>query len=245
MHLVVMSAETIGGTPEQKEKIDAVRKDLLAKTAPVHDANKNVLTVLGDVLGDGIATPEETAKLDAAVVQLAAAAQTAHTASASALNQLHSILDAPQRATLVEKVEAHWHMWRQANAAEDKDNNGLAEAEERRLEHMTKMLSLSSDQVEKMKTALKTGMANLPHRLDHAEVDAHVKAFGEAFTKDTFDAASLKGEDVASHLAGAGAGRMVRFYATIAPILTPEQRTKLADHFHKHQNKGPETPSNN
>jgi Spy/CpxP family protein refolding chaperone len=244
-HLVIMSVETIGGTPEQHQKIEAIRTELLAKTAPVHDANKNLLTVLADALADGVATPDESAKVDAAVGQLAQAASAAHAASADAMNKLHAALDATQRAALVDKVEAHWAVWRQANADEDKDNNGLPDAEERRLTRMTKLLGLTPDQVEKMKAALKTGMANEPHKLDPAEVEAHVKAWGEAFAKDNFDATALHGENVNAHLAGAGAGRMARFYVTIAPTLTPDQRTKLAEHFRKHQNKGPELPSTN
>ncbi len=245
IHFVIMSVETVGGTPEQKEKIEAVRKDLLAKTAPVHEANKNLISVMADVLADGDASPDDNKKLDAAVAQLAAAAAAAHGASTQALNQLHGVLDAAQRQTVADKVEAHWQMWRQSNHTDDKDNSGMADAEEHHVKRLTKTLDLSADQVEKMKAALKTGMANLPGRLDPAEVDAHVKAFGEAFTKDTFDAASLHGENVASHLAGAGAARMARFYATIAPMLTVDQRTKLSEHFKKHQNKGPELPSSN
>jgi len=244
-HLVIMSVETIGGTPEQHDKIEAIRKDLLAKTAPVHDANKNLIGVLADVLADGVATPEESARVDAAVAQLASASSAAHGASAQALNQLHGVLDAAQRQTLIDKVQAQWDVWRQANAEEDKDNNGLPDAEERRLNHMTKLLGLSQDQVDKIKANLKTGMANLPTRLDPAEVDAHIKAFGEAFVKDSFDATALHGENVNAHLAGSGAARMARFYTIVAPALTPDQRTKLADHFRKHQNKGPELPSDN
>lgn len=243
MHFVIMSVETVGGTPEQKEKIEVVRKDLLAKTAPVHEANKNLIAVMADVLADGDASPDDNKKLDAAVAQLAAAASAVHIASTQALNQLHGILDAAQRQTVADKVEAHWQVWRQANHDDDKDNNGMADAEEHHVKHLTTTLGLSADQVTKMHAALKTSMANLPSKLDPAEVDAHVKSFGDAFTKDTFDAASLHGENVASHLAGAGAARMARFYATIAPILTVEQRAKLADHFHKHQNKSPELPS--
>jgi Spy/CpxP family protein refolding chaperone len=239
-HLVILSAETLGGAPEQHDKIEKVRADLRAKTAPVHEANKNLLLVLANVLADGIATPEENAQVDSAVAQLAAAASAAHAASADAMNQLHDILDPAQRTTLVEKVQAHWQVWRQANADEDKDNNGLPDAEERRLVHMTKLLTLSGDQVEKIKTGLKSAMANLPGKLDPAEVDAHVKAFGDAFVKDTFDVKSLHtGEAVSSHLASSGAGRMARFYTVVAPILTADQRTKLADHFRKHQTSGP------
>jgi Spy/CpxP family protein refolding chaperone len=242
-HLVIMSVESLGGTPEQHDKVEAVRKDLVAKTAPVHEANKALIAVLADVVADGVATPEEQTKVDGAVTQLATAASAAHAASVQALNQLHGILDASQRQALVDKVEAQWQVWRQANAEDDKDNNGLPDAEERRLTHMTKLLGLSQDQVDKIKGSLKTGMASLPNRLDAAEVDAHVKAFGDAFIKDSFDAGALHGENVNAHLAGAGATRMAKFYTLMAPTLTPDQRTKLADHFRKHQNKGPELPS--
>jgi Spy/CpxP family protein refolding chaperone len=243
-HLVIMSVETVGGTPEQKDKIEAIRKDLLAKTAPVHAANTNLITVLADTLADGTASPEEQAKVDAAVQQLATASSSAHTAAAQAMNQLHAVLDAAQRQTLVDKVQAQWEVWRSANAADDKDNNGLSDADERRLEALTKKFALAADQVDKMKAALKTAMVNAP-KLDPAEVDAHIKKWGEAFVTDGFDSTKMGGEEVNAHLAGAGAGRMARFYVTIAPILTADQRTKLADHFRKHENKGPDLPSSN
>ncbi len=243
-HLVIMSVETIGGTPEQKDKIEAIRKDLVAKTSPVHDANKNLITVLAEVLADGVASPEESAKVDTAVQQLSTASAAAHAAAAQSMNQLHAILDAAQRQTLADKVEAQWQVWRAANSADDKDNNGLSDADEHRLERLTKPLALTPDQVDKMKVALKAGMANLP-KLDHAEIDAHIKKWGEAFVTDGFDSTKVGGEEVNAHLASAGAGRMAHFYVVIAPILTPDQRTKLAAHFQKHQNKGPELPSSN
>jgi hypothetical protein len=143
------------------------------------------------------------------------------------MNKLHATLDAAQRTALVDKIAAHWQVWQQANAEDDKDSNGLPDAEERRLTHMTKLLTLSADEVEKIKANLKTGMATLAHKLDPAEIDAHVKAFSEAFVKDQFDAATLKGENVNSHLAGAGAARMARFYGIMAPSLTPEQRNAV------------------
>jgi hypothetical protein len=61
--------------------------------------------------------------------------------------------------------------------------------------------------------------------------------------KETFDAAALPGDSVNAHLAGAGSERMAKFYTLVAPVLTADQRTKLADHFRKHQNKGMDLPS--
>jgi Spy/CpxP family protein refolding chaperone len=241
--LILESVETLGGTPEQHDKIEKIRADLQARLAPVNAANQNLLGVLADVLADGIASPEEQAKVDAAVAQIATAAVAAHGASADALNQLHGVLDAAQRSALIDKVQAHWQVWREANSADDKDNNGLADAEERRVTHLTKVLGLTPDQVQKMTAALKTGMASASNKLDPSVVDAHLKAFGEAFVKDTFDAKSLSGDSANSGLAASGASRMARFYVVVAPTLTADQRTKLSEYFHKHQTQSQNLPA--
>jgi Spy/CpxP family protein refolding chaperone len=69
-------------------------------------------------------------------------------------------------------------------------------------------------------------------------VDAHIQAFATAFVADKFDPKSLapSATAAAGHIARHGAGRLAHFYEAVTPVLTPEQRTKLAAHLRERLN---------
>jgi hypothetical protein len=80
------------------------------------------------------------------------------------------------------------------------------------------------------------GDKNAKH-YDKAEAEAHLKAFAAAFEADTFDAKTVTtGGPANAHLAAWGAHRMAHFYEAVTPVLTPDQRTKLADIVRHHAN---------
>jgi Spy/CpxP family protein refolding chaperone len=61
------------------------------------------------------------------------------------------------------------------------------------------------------------------------DAKVHLDAFVAAFPADTFDAKTLTTADKAnSSVTTWGAVRMERFYEAMIPVLTPDQRTKLA-----------------
>ncbi len=62
---------------------------------------------------------------------------------------------------------------------------------------------------------------------------AHVQAFSTAFVQKSFDANSLT-ENASGHIATYGAKRMALFYETAAPLLTPTQRSVLAQQLREH-----------
>jgi Spy/CpxP family protein refolding chaperone len=228
---ILMAADTVGVTPEQQAAVDKIKADLHAKMGPAHDAEKALLMTLADGVAAGNV---DQAKADAAVAQVAAVAGQVHAATSDAVNQLHAVLRPEQRAALVDKVEAHWMLWKNANGdeatAHEHETGG-------RIAHIQKELGLSPDQVEKIKAGFTAQMASVQAKFDPAEAEAHMKAFGNAFVADQFDAKSLGTADAANaHMATWGATRMVRFYQTVAPTLTPEQRTKLADMIRQHAN---------
>jgi Spy/CpxP family protein refolding chaperone len=229
---VLMAADTVGATPEQQAAIDRIKADLHAKMAPAHEAEKALLTTLADGVAAGNV---DMAKVDAAVTGVAAAAGQVHGATADAINQLHAVLRPEQRAALVDKVEAHWLLWKNANG----DEATAHEHEEGgRIAHIQKELGLSADQVEKIRAGFAAQMSAVTAaqgKFNAGEADAHMKAFGAAFTADQFDARSLTSADgTNAHMATWGATRMARFYETVSPTLTPEQRTKLAAMIREH-----------
>jgi Spy/CpxP family protein refolding chaperone len=231
---ILMAADTVGVTPEQQAAVDKIKADLHAKMGPAHEVEKGLLLTLADGVAAGNI---DTAKVDAAVAQVSAVAGQVHAATADAVNQLHAVLRPEQRAALVDKVEAQWMLWRNANADEatphEHEDGG-------RIAHIQKELNLSADQVEKIKTGFTAQMAAVSTaqgKFDPAEAEAHMKAFGGAFAADQFDSKSLTTADgTNAHMATWGATRMVRFYETVSPTLTADQRTKLAEMIREHAN---------
>jgi Spy/CpxP family protein refolding chaperone len=229
---IAMSLDTLGVSPEQTAAIEKIQADLFAKMEPAHAAEQGLVTTLADGVAAGAI---DQAKLDAALAQVSAASASVHEASADALNQLHTALTPEQRATLVDKVEAHWAVWKRVNAeqesvGQDSNHDGVVSPSEMgHLEKLGKELGLTPDQTEKAKAAFGTRMQTGGVKFDPAQVEAHIQEFGTAFKAEKFDAHTLQRAGGAnSHVAGWGARRMAHFYAALTPVLTPEQRTKLS-----------------
>jgi Spy/CpxP family protein refolding chaperone len=226
---ILMAADTVGVTPEQKAAVDKIKEDLHAKMGPAHEVEKALL----NTLADGVAAGNiDAAKVDASIAQIAAVAGQVHAATADAVNQLHAVLRPEQRSALVDKVEAQWMLWKNANGDEATEHEHEAGG---RIAHIQKELGLSQDQVDKIKAGFTAQMASVKTKFDPAEAEAHMKAFGAAFVGDQFDARTLTSADATNaHMATWGATRMARFYETVTPTLTPEQRTKLAEMIRQH-----------
>ncbi len=223
--LIAMSLDTLGLSPEQRPAVEKIRSDLHARMEPARAAEQNLLGTLADGLAAGVIDP---AKVDAAVAQLTSAAANVHDASTDALNQLHGVLTPPQRAALVDKLEAHWSVWQRANTDED--------------DHLTQLtadLALTPDQIDKIRGSQAEAMKAVP-RFDPQEITAHVRAFGDAFRSQTFDAKTLTtGGAATAHMVGWGAAHMAHFIESVSPVLTPEQRGKLAQTLRLHANHNP------
>jgi Spy/CpxP family protein refolding chaperone len=221
---VLSAVETLGAAPDQQTAIDALRKDFRVKMKPLHEANVAVLTLLADGIAAGTI---DKAKVDAAVAKAGTAAATVPAATQDLLTKLHGALRPEQRAALVDKIDAHWAAWRDANT-NDHGGDGGAKPD-RHITHLAKEIGLTSDQVDKLKASLEaTKDAKKP--FDAAAFEAYEKAFDTAFVADTFDAKKLPaGGPESSHLVAMGSERMASFYEALAPILTPDQRTKVAD----------------
>jgi Spy/CpxP family protein refolding chaperone len=223
--LIAMSLDTLGLSPEQKPVVEKLRGDLHARMEPGRAAEQNLVGTLADGLAAGMLDP---VKVDAAVAQLTSAAAMVHDASTEALNQLHGVLTPPQRAALVDKLEAHWSVWQRANTDE--------------IDHLTELtaeLDLTPDQVDKIRASQAEAMKALP-RFDSQEVTAHIRAFGDAFRAQTFDAKTLTtGGAATAHMVGWGAAHLAHFIESVSPVLSPEQRGKLAQMLRQHANHNP------
>jgi Spy/CpxP family protein refolding chaperone len=225
--LIALSLDTLGISPEERPAVEKIRRALHARMAPARAAQQR----LAEALADGVAASNlDAATVDAAVAQVSAAAAIVHDASTDALNELHAVLTPPERAALVDKVEAHWSVWQKANAEETDPAN----PEGSRLAMLTTELGLTQDQLDKIRTGLGERMKAVP-RLDPQEVAAHIRAFGDAFRSEKFDAKALTGANGANaHLAGWGAAHLAHFVEAVSPALTPDQRAEFARRLGEH-----------
>ena len=223
---IAMSLDTLGVDDAKRPQIEKLQSDLHAQMVPAREAEKNLLLTLSDGVAAGTV---DTAKVDAAIAKLTTAADAVHEASLDTLNKLHAILSPTERAALVEKVEAHWEVWRQVN--HEAEPGGREKGG--RLAQLAEEVGLTPDQVKKISAALRTTMAGLHGKFDPKNGEGHVHAFATAFAGDSFDAKTVT-SNANGHLASHGATRMALFYESVTPLLTPEQRTKLAGHLKEH-----------
>jgi Spy/CpxP family protein refolding chaperone len=232
---IAMSLDTLGADDAKRAQIEKIQADLRQCMAPAHEIDKALLTTFAD----GIAAGQiDQAKVDASIAQLDTASTAVHDCSATALNSLHALLSPGERQALVDKVEAHWQVWRESN--HEAHPGGVEKGG--RLKDLTEELNLTPEQVEKMSAALHAAHESHPLTFDPAKAEEHVQAFATAFAADSFDAKTVTHNTnalVATH----GARRMAFFYETITPLLTPDQRATLADHLRQHSTHQPAVSS--
>jgi len=226
---IALSLDTLGVAPEQQAAVEKIRRDLHQKMEPARVSEQGLVATLADGLAAGSVDPT---KVDTALQQVAAAASAVHEASADALDQLHAVLTPPERAALVDKVEAHWAVWRSAN-----EHEGAADAAiDGHLAALTADLGLTPDQVQKLRAGLGERMKPVA-ALDAQEVAGYVHAFGDAFRGEVFDARKLtSAPDV--RIAGWGAAHLAHFVEAAVLVLNSDQRAALAQHLREHATHG-------
>ncbi len=218
---VAMGLDTLGEDDAKSPEIDKLQNDLQAQMASTRAAEKDLFLTLATGVAAGTV---DKGAVDASIAKLTAASEAAHGASLDTLNKLHAILSPTERADLADKVQAHWEVWRQANhedAPGGRQRGG-------RIAQLTEELSLTPEQVNQISASFPKALARRRSRLDPKKGRNYVSSFATAFAADSFDAKALMSR-VNPHLAGHGATRMALFYETATPVLTPEQRTKLAE----------------
>jgi len=228
---VAMSLDTLGAPPEQHAAIEKIQAELFAKMEPARSAEQQVVATLADGIEAGTI---DAAKVDVALAKVATVAGSLRDATADALNELHAALTPEQRVALVDKVEAHWTIWRSANTdTEPAAAGGPSHAGY--LEAVTKELGLTNDQIEKIRSRWSAAAKDSSSPLDSQKVEAHLRAFGLAFESSSFDARSLTTSNGADTLlASWGSTRMAHFFESVNPVLTPEQRSALAQTLRQH-----------
>lgn len=229
--LIVMSLDTLDVDAANSDQVGRLHGELHACMAPAGDVEKSLLMALADGVAAGAIATDQ---VDAALAQRSAAAAAVNDCSIDILNKLHAVLSPMERATLVDKVEAHWDVWRQINH----ESEAVRRTRGGRLADLAHEVNLTDDQIEKMSAALGTALAGRPAKFDPARADAHVQAFVTGFAGESFDARSI-GANANALLSTHGGNQMALFYETVTPLLTPEQRTTLAEHLREYASQQP------
>ena len=247
----------VGLRPEQQTAIDGLKADLEKQT----DASKAERAQLVADIADGVAAGKlDKTKIDADVKKLQQAADTTTKAIQDSVNKLHQTLDATQRKKLVDLMQAkaeemHEHMMgpkhdhgQGEHAMEHKGPGGEAGKgphgehgmgpmdPHERLEKLSEALGLSADQKDKLRTKLdglaKAQMAAMKEQ--HAAMQKRMKAIGEAFVTDKFDAKRAGVADKLGDMIKMMTKGRIDFVEAILSVLTPEQRSKFAEHLRQH-----------
>ncbi len=227
--LILMSLKDVDLTADQQASVEKIREDLLAKMDPARAAEKDFANTLADGVAAGAV---DRAKADAAIGKLVTQVQGLHEASLTAIGKLHDVLTPPQRAKLADELQAHWEKWKEAQGRDAQVDHQHRSGQ---LSALVAQLGLTQEEALKIKANFHDRMKANPQDHEHKEVQDHLQAFAAAFKGDTFDAKKLTGAKAANgHMARWGATRRARFYEAAAPVLTPDQRTKLAQTIRDH-----------
>ncbi len=229
---IAMSLDTLGVSPEQRAAVIKIRTDLRAAMGTARAAEQNLNATLADSLA---AASFDAATVNAGVAQVIGGVVALQDASVEALNALHGLLTPSQRAALVDKVEAHWVVWLQANAEE----RGTERPKSGHLAMLATELGLTPDQVETIRAGLGERRRAVPP-LDPQAMVTHLRAFRDAFRNRRFDARGLVAARSANaHLVGWGAAHLAYFVATVSPVLTSQQRATFVQRLRAHATHDP------
>ncbi len=234
---VAMSLDTMGVAPEQRVAVEKIRTALEAEMEPARIAEQKLITVLADDLEAGTF---DTAMVDAAVAQVATVAAATHDASADAIDSLHDVLTPPQRVALVDKIEAHWVVWQEANA----EDAPQAKPAAGRLAAAAAELVLTTDQVDRVRASLVEAMKGATP-LDTSEITTRLHVFGARFGEERFDGSAwTAARGTNARLASWGATHMARFVESLGPALRPDQRAAFARTLREHASHNPSAQAN-
>jgi Spy/CpxP family protein refolding chaperone len=224
---IFRAARDLELTDAQKTTIDGLESQLEGAEPP----NDDFKTLQADIVTGIRAGKLDPAKLqtDYAAIDKTLLAQQAK--EADALSGLYAALEPAQRKTLVEAVRAKQAAREaQFDAHLAGDAGAPAEWTKRRLDRMTAQLGLDATEQPKVAAILAKddSMSPAAMRVQRDEGKKRMDAVLGAFAADKFDPKTLDLGAIPGKTAHEGLEKDTKFLAQLLPILTPEQREKLA-----------------
>jgi Spy/CpxP family protein refolding chaperone len=204
---------------DQRDAVTEIEQNLRADLSPHRETLRQVANVLAAGIESGELDPAEAAVQKEA---LAAAAAEAKASFVTAINGVHDVLDAGQRAALVDRVqEQHQHGHVRGEKAEQPHGP---------IARLAFELGLTEEQKQSLRDAVQKGVEEVfPDRKAKREAqEARMKALADAFVTDAFDAAD--------HDLGGGVERHLESFGEVATraidisgrVLTVSQRHAMA-----------------
>jgi Spy/CpxP family protein refolding chaperone len=234
---VLRAAGDLALTPEQKAKVEAAEKTLQEGegTPKDHEDFKAASKELQAELAAGVRAGKlDLAKIGPKVTAMEQISKARHDRQATAVKAAHEALEPAQRKQLAETLRA-----KQAKEFVEKETDATARRSRGRTAQFTRGLDLTPEQKTKIDAiAAKDDSSGLTKR---EETKKRWEEFLSAFEKDTLDTSKVE-------LFGGKASRAAvegdaLLLADIAPVLTADQREKLAGHLDRAaQHGGPGGP---
>lgn len=213
---------------DQKVAVESLAKDLRAKAVPVRKLRKQAIRELAAGVRAG---KIDKVKAEQLMAQAKSQAKALKPEFQTALNKLHSILDASQRAQLVDLLKE------QRGEMKGK-MRGMRGKHRGKMQKMAKKLGLTDaqkDQIQdtvyaqfkKNRGEMRAKRGEMKGKRSQRKAD--MQAAAQAFMSDSFDARTLAAfNHKRPGFAKAKGQRMVAFSEAVLPILSAEQREKLA-----------------
>jgi Spy/CpxP family protein refolding chaperone len=215
--MIAFTLESTSLSSDQKNKVTQIQSELNGKLEARRTAERNLLGALADAVAAGSVDDAKFADL---VRHVSDAAPATFESSASAMNQLHALLDAGQRQGLAQEVVLRWS----TSSGDPRVAKRFGRPDQ--FDVLIADLSLTPDQVSQILN--RSLVPLMPANIDTWRVDAHLHRL-HAFRDDHFEGAAFVGDKAAiSTAASVEAKRVTQLYGAMAPVLSPEQRTRAA-----------------
>lgn len=215
--------------PDQRTALEAVHKDNKGKSEPMREARRQ----LSAMLADGVAAGSiDRAKVDPQTEKLVQSVQAMVPVWQDSMNKLHATLDPAQRKQLIETMRTKGERWKDHAQMHAAQHGGPGAMMKQRFQHFAKELQLTQDQMhairDKMQAKMGSSEQKEAHRKRAEEMREHMKAVGDAFMTDKFDAKALDVGKNAADMTRLGTKGIIDFIDTVQTVLTPEQRARFA-----------------
>jgi Spy/CpxP family protein refolding chaperone len=218
---VTSALEGLNLRADQRAAIEQLKTDTRTRSAPALAAHDRLMEAVATSIEAGTF---DHGTIDPLVAGMQAAGDANRPAFEDAANRLHAILDQGQREQLVSSIREKLH------AGHGFAHMGHMGGQDH-LAQVGAELGLTDDQTTTIRAKLETirdsERATQPEGDGFRAHFAHMKAVAEAFVSDSFDAHAL---GVGDHLKPQMfAGKILPRIEAALPVLTPAQRTHLAE----------------
>jgi hypothetical protein len=225
--MVLHAARDLQLSDAEKAKLDAIDGTLQPNDAP----RSELRDLQADVVAGIRAGKLDMTKVQPDYVAIDKALQARQAKEADALNALHAALDPTKRAALVAALQAKQAAREAQRAAhDDADAGSPADWTKRRVDRLTRQLALDDGQQKSVAAIVAKGDPMTPATM-RAKRDAakkHMDALLTAFAADPFDATKLDLSPMPGKTPHEAIEKDTTFVSQLLPILTQDQRIKLA-----------------